>query len=98
MKSTSITTRTWVAALVMLTSILFFNACKKEVSSENDNIPPGNAKLSVFLTDGPTDYQKVLIDIQSIAVKLDTCHRNNDDDHNYPGCDDDHDQLNSHCE
>ena len=82
MKSSLITTtRAWVAGLVLLTCSLFFYACKKDVSAENGNIPPGKAKLSVFLTDGPTDYQKVLIDIQSIAVKLDTCHRNHDDDH-----------------
>jgi len=98
MKSTSTTTHAWVAGLIMLASATVFNACQKEVSDDNKNIPPGNAKLSVFLTDGPTDYQKVLIDIQSIAVKLDTCRRNHDDDHNYPGCDDDHDQINGHCE
>jgi len=98
MKSTSTTTRAWVAGVILLTSVLFFNACKKEVSDENNTIPPGSAKLSVFLTDGPTDYQKVLIDIQNIAVKIDTCRRNHDDDHNYPGCDDDHDQINNHCE
>jgi hypothetical protein len=99
MKSTSITiTRLWVAVLFMLISSLFFYACKKDVSAENDNIPPGNSRLSIFLTDGPTDFQNVFIDIQSIAVKIDSCRRNHDDDHNYPGCDDDHDQINSHCE
>jgi hypothetical protein len=87
----------WSAAIALFAFSLFFSSCKKDVSSE-ENIPPGNSKFSVYLTDGPTDYQNVFIDIQRIAVKLDTCQRNHDDDHNYPGCDNDHDQINSHCE
>ena len=79
----------WLGIL-LLTSSLFFYTCQKDVSG--DNIPPGNSKLSVYLTDGPTDYQNVFIDIQSIAVKIDTCHRNRDNDHDYPGCDADHDR------
>ena len=55
-------------------------------------------KLSVYITDGPTDYQQVLVDIQGIQVKLDTCRRNNDDDHDHPGCDNDHDSAYHHCE
>ena len=47
-------------------------------------------KLSVYLTDGPADYQHVYIDIQSVEVKLDTCSGSgHDDDHgNHSGCDD----------
>ncbi|MEI9959323.1 MAG: DUF4382 domain-containing protein [Ferruginibacter sp.] len=89
--------RLWLAGILLLISSLLFYACQKDVSS-GDNIPPGNSKFSVYLTDGPTDYQNVFIDIQSIAVKIDTCHRNRDDDHDYPGCDADHDRINSHCE
>ncbi|WP_460553470.1 DUF4382 domain-containing protein [Ferruginibacter profundus] len=96
MKST--TSRLWVAGIVMLTLSLFFYSCQKETSDSGGNIPPGSTKYSIYLTDGPTDYQKVLIDIKSIAIKIDTCHRNHDDDHNFPGCDDDHDQINNHCE
>src|SRR5882757_1163285 len=88
--------RLWLACTLVLTISLIFYACNKDTSS--DNIPPGNSKFSVFLADGPTDYQKVLIDIQRIEVKLDTCRRNSDDDHDQPGCDDDHDQHNSNCE
>ena len=77
---------------------LFFYACQKEVSSGGGNIPTGKTKLSVFLTDGPLDFQKVLVDIQRIEVKIDTCRDNEDEDHDGQGCDDDHDSLNSHCE
>jgi Domain of unknown function (DUF4382) len=79
--------------------LLVFNSCQKEVSSgETGNVPAGKSKLSVFLTDGPLDFQKVLVDIQRIEVKIDTCHRNHDDDHDGQGCDDDHDSISSHCE
>jgi hypothetical protein len=87
----------WLAGIAMFIISITFYACQKEISSATA-IPPGNAKLSIYLMDGPLDFQKVLIDIQSIEVKLDTCHRNHDDDHDQPGCDDDHDQHNSRCE
>jgi len=77
---------------------LFFYACQKELSFDGANIPAGKTKLSVFLTDGPYDFQKVLVDIQRIEVKIDTCRRNHDDDHDGPGNDDDHDSVNRHCE
>ena len=86
-----------VISLIIATALLFYS-CQKEISGSNDNIPEGMNRLSVYLTDGPTDYQQVLIDIQRIEVKLDTCRRNNDDDHDYPGCDDDHDQVSSRCQ
>ena len=87
-------------AFITMIAIVFFYGCQKDTSiNSNANIPPGKMKLSVFLTDGPYDFQKVLIDIQGIAVKVDTCHRNgDDDDHDHPGCDDHHDQINNHCE
>lgn len=87
----------WLTGIAMLTFSLLFYSCKKDVSIDN-TIPQGSSKLSVFLTDGPVDYQKVLIDILRIEVKIDTCLRNHDDDHDQPGCDDDHDQHHSNCE
>ena len=90
--------RPFVAITMLLAVIvLFFYSCKKDNAS-NNNIPPGNNKLSVYLTDDPADYQKVLIDIEQIEVKVDTCLRNSDEDRNQPGCDDDHDERHSNCE
>lgn len=83
---------------VILAITLIFYSCQKEASSGGGNIPAGKTKLSVYLTDGPLDFQKVLVDIQRIEVKIDTCRRHDDDDHDGPGCDDDHDSLSSHCE
>ncbi|MBL0358889.1 MAG: DUF4382 domain-containing protein [Chitinophagaceae bacterium] len=85
-----------VGSLLLSLSVLFY-ACQKE-SSANGTIPAGQIKLSVYLTDGPYDFQNVLIDIQQIAVKVDTCQHYGDEDHDQPGCDDDHDQRNSDCE
>lgn len=86
---------------VMLWVVTFLlYACQKEVSQNGGNgqVPAGQQKLSVYLTDGPLDFQHVWIDIQQIEVKIDTCRSNGDDDHDGQGCDDDHDQLNSRCE
>jgi Domain of unknown function (DUF4382) len=78
-------------------ALLFMYGCQKEVNSGGD-APPGQTRLSVFLLDGPLDFQQVLVDIQRIEVKIDTCRRHGDDDHEGPGCDDDHDSLGSRCE
>jgi hypothetical protein len=84
---------------ISFAALFFFYSCQKEITGNNSNIPAGKMKFSVMLTDGPYDFQKVLVDIQQIAVKVDTCRRNHDnDDHNRPGCDDDHDSLERHCE
>ena len=85
--------------LTVVASIVLYS-CQKEVSAtDTSGIPAGTNKLSVYITDGPTDYQKVLIDIQQIAVKIDTCRRNgDDDDHGRTGCDDDHDSTKATCE
>lgn len=83
-----------LAGLAIAATTLFY-ACQKETSGED--IPADKTKYSIFLSDGPTDYQKVLIDIQKIEIKLDTCKRNHNDDHDWPGCDDHHDEMHN-CE
>ena len=85
------------AVVVSMLLLMFFYACQKEVSNNNMS-PAGKTKLSVYLVDGPTDYQKVLVEISGIDIKIDTCRRHEDDDHDGQGCDDDHDSLNNHCE
>lgn len=77
---------------------LFINGCQKEVTAVADGIPAGMTRVSVYLTDGPLDFQQVLVDIQRIEIKIDTCKRHDDDDHDGPGCDDDHDSISSRCE
>lgn len=86
---------------VSLTAVILFFACKKDVTGKNSNIvvpPPGKANLSVMLVDGPLDFQKVLVDIKSIAVKVDTCLTNSDSDHVHPWDDDHHDSVENRCQ
>lgn len=97
-------TRFLYGSLTFVALALVFFSCQKEAA---DNIPAGMNKLSVYLTDGPLDYDHVYVDIRSIAVKLDTCRRgqgngddDDDDEHegHQHGCDDDNDNMYSHCQ
>jgi len=83
-----------LAAFFLLAAVV---SCQKEATAPGTE-GNGQTKLNVFLTDGPYDFQQVLIDIRQIAVKIDTCRRNGDDDHEGPGCDDEHDSLSGRCE
>jgi hypothetical protein len=94
--------RKLVLPVAILLTIILVYACQKENSaSSSSSIPSGKANLSVFLTDGPYDFQKVLIDIKSIQVLVDTCHQSGDqdstendqngDDHNNEGDQNNHD-------
>lgn len=95
--------KTKQVSLLALGAILLFSAilysCKKDGSFQ-ETIPPGQNKLSVYLVDGPYDFQQVNVDIQAIYVKVDTCDRGRwgDDDDDHPGCDDHHDSLYRNCE
>jgi hypothetical protein len=54
-------------ALLLLTTIsssLLFFACSKKDSAATD----GKAKMQVYLTDGPGDYEAVYIDVQDIKI------------------------------
>jgi hypothetical protein len=69
--------------LVILTVLLIVYSCHKDYSASNtDNIPAGKMNLSLYLTDGPLDFQKVLVDIQSVQVLVDTCKHSGDEDDN----------------
>jgi len=60
--------------MVVATGATIFFACSKEKSNDNSTVPAGKQALSLYLTDGPTDYfDKVLIDIKSVKVLVDTC-------------------------
>jgi hypothetical protein len=90
--------------LLFSAMVLFFYACQKEISPDvstdlpgtSSFVPEGKTKLSVYLTDGPYDYQKVLVDIQRIEVKVDTCSHN--DSTVYAGMNPGLDSLNSLCD
>lgn len=78
----------------LISFVFFLAACQKENSIE---IPQGTQNLSVFLTDNPALFDKVLIDIRNLEVCVDTSdddsngrsNDNDDDDNSGRGSDDD---------
>lgn len=55
--------------------LIFMNACNKDNGISGNQPNPDQNSLSVFLTDGPGYFDKVNIDVQSVAVKIDTSTR-----------------------
>jgi hypothetical protein len=79
----------WLTALVGLTAVLSIVACNKMNSSNsNPNIPQGKSQLSVYMTDAPVQYDSVLINIQQIAVEVDTATTQNSTDNPHQWDDD----------
>ena len=73
---------TRILSLLAVSASIFLFACKKETSSTG----PGSTKqgLSIFLTDGPTTaFDKVLVDVRTVEVCVDTTTKNglDSDDH-----------------
>lgn len=56
------------ASLLAIAVVLFATACNKSNSSEN----AGSQTLALYLTDGPGLFDKVLVDIKSVKVLVDT--------------------------
>jgi hypothetical protein len=67
----------FLSAIALFTSILFY-ACSKDSSSGSmdSSVPSGKQNVSLYLTDAPGYFDKVLIDIQSVQVLVDTCSGN----------------------
>jgi len=84
MKQVTLVTRLFLPGRLIMIFILA--ACNKENSVE---IPQGSQNLSVFLTDNPAMFDKVLIDIRQLEVCIDTS------DHSSGSSDDDKDDDNS---
>jgi len=76
-----------MAAIIML----FFFACSKDDSIKNDDptLPEGKQQVKLFLTDGPDQFDKVMIDIKSVQVLVDTCDKTRGEDHGHHDNDDD---------
>lgn len=73
-----------VAASLLVAFLLIFSACTKTGIDTS-----AGGKVSVFLTDGPGEFDSVFIDIQKVEVKIDTnsVYKDKDD-----RCDDDDDR------
>jgi hypothetical protein len=62
-------------------SAIIFYACNKENSVNNSAVPAGKQNLTLFMTDGPGYFDKVLVDIRSVKVLVDTCSKKDRDGH-----------------
>lgn len=82
----------------VLTIAIVLYACKKDDSMSNASLPAGKQEVKLYLTDDPALFDKVLIDIKSVQVLIDTCDKNkaddDDDDRGRGQGDDDHQD---HC-
>lgn len=77
-------------SIIAFLSGLIFTACKKE---ESLVMPASSQRLSLYLTDDPSMYDSVFIDIKAVEVKVDTFENHKRDDHfgdNDNDRDDDH--------
>ena len=82
--------KTIVRSVVFFSCLLvFISSCKKSTVSSNNQ----NKKISVFLTDDPSQYDSVLVDIRYVEVKVDSSEDHKGDDHFGDG---DRDEDNDH--
>jgi hypothetical protein len=64
-KKQNMRTRSIISVLILsLVSLTVLNSCKK--NSTND----GNARLQVYLTDAPGDYEAVYIDVKDVQINV----------------------------
>ena len=68
---------------------IFIVSCSKDKSSSSA-VPPGQQRVSLYLSDDPALFDKVLIDIQSVRVLVDTSAEDSLDhpEHHDHDCDD----------
>ncbi len=66
-------------ALVFISLVLVLTSCQKEVSGGNTAIPAGRQQVALYMNDDPANYFKVMIDIQRVELKIDTCSHQHDD-------------------
>ena len=63
----------------IIATAIFVTGCKKDVSPANGSAT--SQQLSMYLTDDPSRFDSVYIDIKNIEVKTDTSEMHRDDDH-----------------
>src|SRR6188508_3750839 len=64
-KKQNMKTRLVISALILtLVSLTVLNSCKKDETSN------GNARLQIYLTDAPGDYEAVYIDVKDVQINV----------------------------
>lgn len=81
MKSTLLKRGLLAVSIPLMAAILLYS-CKKDQSSSADPIPQNQQKVSLFLSDDPGLFDKVLLDIRKVEVLIDTCGKADDDNWN----------------
>lgn len=72
-------------SLIILVAVFIFDSCTKSEYSASGS----EEQLSVYLTDHPADFDKVLVQVTMVEVKLDTSSHRNDDSYGDRDMDDD---------
>ncbi|WP_436490715.1 DUF4382 domain-containing protein [Chitinophaga sp. ARDCPP14] len=65
--------------MAVLAAVTLAGACKKDNSASTTPIPDNKQKVSLYLSDDPGYFDKVLLDIRSVEVLVDTCGKTDDD-------------------
>jgi hypothetical protein len=66
----------FIALSIFFSLVLIFIACQKVETNKTSNVET----LGIYLTDGPGKFDKVLLQINAVEVKLDTSSNMDDDD------------------
>jgi hypothetical protein len=75
------TSANWLAWGSGIAFLFLVYSCSKDNSSGSSaGVPPGESKVSVFLTDAPASFYKVMVDIKQVAVEIDTAASQNSQD------------------
>jgi hypothetical protein len=70
-----------ISLAALFLSILFY-ACSKDGMAGSSTVPTDKQNVSLYLTDAPAAFDKVLIDIQSVQALVDTCSKSNNNQGN----------------
>ncbi|RFS26488.1 DUF4382 domain-containing protein [Chitinophaga silvatica] len=83
-----------VIAMLVVATLVFMEACKKDNSASPDPIPANKQRVNLYLSDDPGYFDKVLLDIRKVEVLVDTCGGKDDnwDDKDRCWWDEDHDR------
>src|SRR5678816_3868167 len=80
-----------LVVLLAFVFLIFYTSCQKEANS-SANIPQGQQRVSIRLSDNPVNFDAVNVDILAVEVQVipDSCQGRHHDDEDNDG-EDDHD-------
>ncbi|CAL1517618.1 DUF4382 domain-containing protein [Chitinophaga sp. MM2321] len=69
-----------ISAVLFVLAVVGLYSCSKDQSASNQPIPANQQKVSLFLSDDPGFFDKVLLDIRKVEILVDTCGDTGNDD------------------